>query len=130
MSHDIRLLIVTTYRSSDMALARHPFLSVKSHLQMRGVYEEVSLGFLAPDDVARYLDQQFPGHDFPTAFAESVHARTEGSPLFMADLLRYLRDRQVLMQEHGHWTLLTSIPDLRRELPERTKIKDVTFDPD
>jgi hypothetical protein len=31
--------------------------------------------------------------------AALVHARTEGSPLFMADLLRYLRDRQVLTQE-------------------------------
>ena len=72
-------------------------------------------------DLDRYLALEFPGHCFPEEFAALVHARTEGSPLFMADLLRYLRDRQVLAQEQGRWTLGQSIPDLRRELPESVR---------
>src|SRR5262249_5259282 len=40
------------------------------------------------------------------------------SPLFMADLLRYLRDRQVLTQKQGSWRLGQSVPDLRRDLPQ------------
>src|SRR5262249_51853194 len=47
--------------------------------------------------------------------------RTEGSPLFMADLLRYLRDRQVLTQEQGCWSLGSSVPDLRHDLPESVR---------
>ena len=39
----------------------------------------------------------------------------------MADLLHYLRDRQVLAQEQGRWTLGQSIPDLRRDLPESVR---------
>jgi predicted ATPase len=39
----------------------------------------------------------------------------------MADLLRYLRDRQVLTQEQGRWTLGQSVPDLRRDLPESVR---------
>ena len=39
----------------------------------------------------------------------------------MVDLLRYLRDRQVLALEQGRWTLGQSVPDLQRELPESVR---------
>jgi hypothetical protein len=50
--------------------------------------------------------------------AALIHAKTEGSPLFMVDLLRHMRDRQVLAQEQGRWVLAQSLPDLQQELPE------------
>src|SRR5262249_7472767 len=79
------------------------------------------LEFLTRADLDRYLALEFPGHGFPEEFAALVHARTEGSPLFMADLLRYLRGRQVLTEEQGRWTLGPSVPDLRRDLPESVR---------
>jgi predicted ATPase len=39
----------------------------------------------------------------------------------MADLLRYLRGRQVLTQEQGRWTLAQTVPDLRHDLPESVR---------
>ena len=39
----------------------------------------------------------------------------------MVDLLRHLRDRQVIAQEQGRWVLVESLPDLRRELPESVR---------
>jgi tetratricopeptide (TPR) repeat protein len=90
-------------------------------LQARGVCRELALEFLTRADLDRYLALEFPGHGFPEEFAALVHTRTEGSPLFMVDLLRYLRDRQVLTQEQGRWTLGQSVPDLRRDLPESVR---------
>src|SRR5262249_28890902 len=78
---------------------------------------ELALGFLGRDDVERYLALAFPGHAFPRDFADLVHARTEGSPLFMADLLRYLRERGVVAESAGRWALARELPDLGRELP-------------
>ena len=118
---DMRLLVVTTYRPSDLALARHPFLSVKNTLQTRGVFEEIPLGFLQPDDVARYLDQQFPGHAFPPEFAAAVHARTEGSPLFMVDLVRYLRDTGGLVEVDGVWRVTRAFANGPKDLPESVR---------
>jgi predicted ATPase len=118
---DMRVLVLTTYRPSDMALARHPFLLVKSNLQMRGLFEDVSLGFLEAADVARYLDQQFPGHAFPAEFAASVHARTEGSPLFMADLVRYLRDTGGIVEDGTTWTVTRSVSSGPKDLPESVR---------
>ena len=117
----MRALLVLTYRPTDLVLGKHPFGPVKLDLQARGVCRELALEFLTRADLDRYLALEFPGHCFPEEFAALVHARTEGSPLFMADLLRYLRDRQVLAQEQGRWTLGQSIPDLRRDLPESVR---------
>ena len=89
---DMRVLVLATYRPAEMALAQHPFLGIASDLRSRGLFEEIALGFLAPADVDRYLALEFPEHRFPADFSALIHAKTEGSPLFMADLVRYLRD--------------------------------------
>src|SRR5262245_60548013 len=117
----MRALLVLTYRPTDLVLGKHPFGPVKLDLQAHGVCRELALEFLTRADLDRYLALEFPGHSFPEEFAALVHARTEGSPLFMADLLRYLRDRQVLMQEQGRWRLEQSVPNLRRDLPESVR---------
>jgi adenylate cyclase len=69
----------------------------------------------------RYLNLAFPGHAFGDDFAELIHSRTEGSPLFMADLLRYLRERGFLAEIHGTWSVARELPDLSRELPESVR---------
>jgi TolB-like protein len=117
----MRALLVFTYRPTDLAVGRHPFGPVKLDLQARGVCHELALEFLSRPDLDRYLALEFPEHSFPEEFAALVHARTEGSPLFMADLLHYLRDRQVLTLEQGRWTLRESVPDLQRDLPESVR---------
>src|SRR5262249_14301994 len=58
------------------------------------------------------------GHQFPEEFTGVLHARTEGHPLFMVDLLRYLRDRGAIVQDRGAWALAQAALDLQRELPE------------
>jgi predicted ATPase len=113
----LRLLAVVTYRPTELLLGPHPFHPVKLDLQARGACAELALGFLSRDDVGLYLALAFPGHAFPADFADLVHARTEGSPLFMADLLRYLRERGVVAESAGRWELAREVPDLRRELP-------------
>jgi tRNA A-37 threonylcarbamoyl transferase component Bud32/tetratricopeptide (TPR) repeat protein len=113
----MRVLVLTTYRPSDMALARHPFLAIRGDLQSRGLLEEIALQFLEPKDVEKYLDLEFPGHAFPAEFARGIHAKTEGSPLFMADLVRYLRDTGSILEDEKGWSLGRSLPDTPRGLP-------------
>src|SRR5262245_37085320 len=117
----LRLLLVLTYRPTDLLLSKHPFVPVKQDLQARGVCREVALELLGRPDIDRYLALEFPEHRFPEEFAAVIHNKTEGNPLFMVDLLRHLRDRQVLAQEQGRWVLAQSLPDLERELPESVK---------
>ena len=119
----MNMLIVAAYRPSDMLLAKHPFLQIKPDLQARGVCRELVLDFLQESEIGEYLDLEFPGHGFPTEFPKMIHAKTEGSPLFMTDLVRYLRDRGVIARgELGAiWTLAQTLPDIERELPESVR---------
>jgi predicted ATPase len=116
-----RLLLVLNYRSSDILRTEHPFGPVKLELQGRGVCREIVLPFLSRDDFDRYLTLAFAGHEFPQELAAVLHARTEGSPLFMVDLLRYLCDHEVIVQDQGHWSLVRALPDLNRELPQSVR---------
>ncbi len=93
---DVPVLVLTGYRPSDMTLVKHPFIPLRHDMQARGLFEEIPLTFLEPADVERYLATAFPAHVFPRGFAAAMHARTEGSPLFMADLARWVVARGVL----------------------------------
>ncbi len=117
----MRVLIVVTYRPSDMLLAKHPFLQIRPDLQARGLCRELLLEFLTEAEIAEYLALEFPDNRFPPEFPQLIHAKTEGSPLFMADLVRYLRDRNVIAQTSGAWALEQTLPDIERELPESVR---------
>jgi predicted ATPase len=117
----VRVLILATYRSSDLLLAKHPFLRLKPELQSRGLCREIALGLLPRAEVDKYLALEFPGHRLPEELSALIYAKTEGNPLFMVDLARYLRDRGVIAQEQGSWTLAGSLPDIERDLPESVR---------
>jgi hypothetical protein len=113
----LRLLLVLTYRPTEMLLGPHPFRAVQLELQRHGVCREVALSFLSRAEVDGYLGLAFPGHRFPPEFAAVLHAQTEGNPLFLVDLLRYLQDRGVVAPQPDGWALVQAVPDFQRELP-------------
>jgi serine/threonine protein kinase/tetratricopeptide (TPR) repeat protein len=117
----MRLLIVVTYRPSELSLAKHPFLAVKLDLQARSVCREIALEFLSRSDVERYLGLKYPKHCFPAELPALIHTKTEGSPLFMVDVVQYLQHRQVIAEHQGGWALAASIPAIERNMPESVR---------
>jgi predicted ATPase/tRNA A-37 threonylcarbamoyl transferase component Bud32 len=113
----MRLLMLATYRPADMTLAQHPFLGIRDELGARGALEEMKLGFLEQRDIERYLAVMFPQHRFPASLAELIHGKTEGNPLFMADVVRYLRDSSSIVERDGAWVLARPEADAFGELP-------------
>ncbi|HWP44398.1 MAG TPA: protein kinase [Blastocatellia bacterium] len=117
----IRALIVATYRPSDSLLANHPFLPIKLEMQSRGYCRELALEFLSLEEVERYLAQEFPENRFPAELAETIYKKTEGSPLFMTDLVRYLVDKKEIVQEEGQWRLSRQLSDISGDLPQSVR---------
>jgi len=116
-----KVLVVVTYRPSDMLISKHSFLRIKPDLQARGLCRELVLEFLHESEIADYLALEFPDHRFPPEFTHLIHQKTEGSPLFMADLLRYLRDGGAIGEVHSRWELVHGLPEIERELPESVR---------
>ena len=88
----MRLLVLATYRPADMTLTQHPFLAVRDELRSHGALEEISAR--VPREARRRAipRPRVSAAPLSAILPELIHAKTEGSPLFMADVVRYLRD--------------------------------------
>jgi predicted ATPase len=91
---------------------------MKLDLIAHGVCREIVPGHLDETAIARYLALQFLEHQFPRGLASVIHQRTEGHPLFLVDLLRDLRRRQIVRQQDGRWILAEELVALERTMPE------------
>ena len=112
-----RLFIIATARQSELLLQKHPFLQLTRDLQSRGRLHQIALQFLTWEDIQRYVRLEFPVNRFPEDFQRMVYEKTEGSPLFMVDLLRYLRDEGVIARNDDVWELTREIAEIEREIP-------------
>ncbi len=113
----VSALLIVTYRDAELRASRHPFLQVQRDLQARGAASELPVGFLTTADVSAYLAAAYADHRFPPDFAATMHARTEGNPLFLVDVMRWLAAQSIIAEEAGHWRLVRSLDELDRELP-------------
>jgi len=114
----LRILILAAYRTTDLLLIRHSFSQVKLDLQGRGYCHDIALDFLSRKEIENYLALEFPDHQFPKELTTLIQTKTEGNPLFMVNLVRYLRDQKVIPEQGGEWALAQSVGEIERELPE------------
>jgi tetratricopeptide (TPR) repeat protein len=109
-------LLIGTYRSSELDASRI-FTDLRLDLMTRRLCRELRLEPLGQAEVERYVAMAFPDHGLPPAFGALVHRRTEGHPLFMADLLRYLKERGVIVEQEGTWVLGDSLDAIDAVVP-------------
>jgi predicted ATPase len=112
----LRVLIIVSYRPSDLELTRHPILPVLQALRGKGVSRELVVDFLTREETAAYLAQVFPGGRFPE-LGSLIHEKTEGNPLFMVELVRNLRTRQIVVESGDTWELTQPIAEIAKDLP-------------
>jgi serine/threonine protein kinase/tetratricopeptide (TPR) repeat protein len=123
----LRLLLVTTFRTAALYSSNHPFLQLQREMQIRRRSREIPLEFFSAAEIREYLDLRFPGHSFPDELAQKLAQLTEGNPLFVADLVRYMLERESIMVREGRWrltgplnSLLSGMPDTVRSMVQRT----------
>ncbi len=87
-----RLLIIATCRPVELIVNAHPLKQIKHELIARGQAGEILLGRLSRADVRAYMATCRPGHTTTSAVADAVYRRSQGHPLFMAQLANDLPD--------------------------------------
>jgi DNA-binding winged helix-turn-helix (wHTH) protein/predicted ATPase len=82
-----RLLLLATYRPAEVRVGGHPLQTLVQELRVRNLCGEISVGALDPDAARAYLALRFPDCDLDALLAPTLHARTEGNPLFMRGMV-------------------------------------------
>jgi predicted ATPase/DNA-binding winged helix-turn-helix (wHTH) protein len=103
-----RLLLLGTYRPTDLVLRQHPLHGVKQELQAHGQCAEVRLAVMTAGEVETYVRQRLGLQEPPPAgLAEQVYRRTDGNPLFMVNVVE-----QYLQQGRLEEDVPTSVQEL------------------
>ncbi|MEX2247913.1 MAG: protein kinase [Dehalococcoidia bacterium] len=116
-----RLLIVGTYRDVEVD-RRHPLSAALADLRRVENFTRIPLRGLSIDEVQRMLSN-VAGQDVQMALAEAIYRQTEGNPLFIQEVARYLAESGLIKREGGQWvaggspaSLLTQIPEGLRDV--------------
>lgn len=120
----LNILILATHPSSDDQPAGDLLMKTMASMAESGLCREQNPGSLKIDHVAAYLELEYPGHRFPAGFSGMIHRKTGGHPLFMTDMIEYLRSRQVISKEESQkdsyprWSLMRPLTEIEAELPD------------
>ena len=116
-----RLLIAGTFRPEDVERSGHPLKNYKAEMQSHHLCEELALGSWSREHIAEYLDATFSPNDFPAELTSLVYEKTEGHPLFAANLLQYLGERGDLAKVNGRWSLVKPLSEMDLAAPESVR---------
>ena len=111
-----RLLVVGTYRDVEVDRT-HPLSNALAELRRGGTFTTVRLRGLNPQDVQKLMEQ-VAQREVPFALAEQVHRQTEGHPLFVQEVLRYLVEEGVLRRDASGRLQRTGETPLSNQIPE------------
>jgi len=112
---DARLLIVGTYRDVEVDRT-HPLSTTLAELRRVANFDRVLLRGLNADEVRRMLES-ITREDVPWSLAEAVHRQTEGNPLFVQEVVRYIIEEGLFYRDKGQWRI-TRDKSLEMSIPE------------
>jgi DNA-binding winged helix-turn-helix (wHTH) protein/tetratricopeptide (TPR) repeat protein len=102
-SEPCRLMVLATYRPTDVILRRHPLRGLASELRARRRSEQLALGRLTVDAVHQWLGCLCSSP--PQALVAWLYRRTDGHPLFLLMLFEALAAAGVVACDHGEWNV-------------------------
>jgi DNA-binding winged helix-turn-helix (wHTH) protein len=105
-----RLMWLASFRLSEVIASDQRFAAVRQELRLHRLCEEIVLDAFSEQEVAAYLDARMPQLAQDEAFVRALHDRTEGLPLFVADLVDDLAQRDGAAGEPNASLQLASVP--------------------
>jgi predicted ATPase len=118
-----RLLWLASYRLTEVIATDHPLRAVRQELGLHGLTKEIVLDAFSEQEVAEYLATRMPALAADEDFVRALHRRTDGLPLFVAELVNDLVELGHVAEAGGssaHSRLAaTGIPEALSGIVER-----------
>ena len=97
-----RMLVLATYRRDEMH-RKHPLLPTVQGWQRSRLAQLIELEPLAPEGVARMVSSIFDNTNVGAEFRDFMHARSEGNPFVLEEMLKAAIDRGDIYREEADW---------------------------
>src|SRR6202521_5319389 len=97
-----RMLVLATYRRDEMH-RKHPLLPTVQGWQRSRLAQLIELEPLAPDGVARMVSSIFDNTNVGAELRDFMHARSEGNPFVLEEMLKAAIDRGDIYREDADW---------------------------
>jgi class 3 adenylate cyclase len=97
-----RLLVLATYRRDEMH-RKHPLLPTIQGWQRSRLAQLLELEPLPPEGVARMVSSIFDNTSVGEEFRDFIHARSEGNPFVLEEMLKAAIDRGDIYREEADW---------------------------
>jgi len=107
------LLILGTYRTEDVAAREgHPLVETMQLMDREDLHEEMKLKRLPEETMHDFLCSMLGDLDFDDEFKNRICQETEGNPLFIVQLLKFLAEEEIIEPIDGTWKLTKSLEDV------------------
>jgi tetratricopeptide (TPR) repeat protein/tRNA A-37 threonylcarbamoyl transferase component Bud32 len=100
---EARVLWVVSYRPEELG-GEGGLASLVQQLRAEGLLNEVQLERLDREPLVRMVRSAFPASEFTEEFGDFIYAQSQGNPLVAAEVLKVLRQREILYTDSGVWT--------------------------
>jgi predicted ATPase/DNA-binding winged helix-turn-helix (wHTH) protein len=100
-----RLMIIGTYRPEDITRRKHSLRAIVQEFTQGGYCGEIPLAGLTESAVTEYITRRFPENALPSTFGKTIYLRTEGSPLFIVNMMTHLVSQGLIVSRNGRWEL-------------------------
>ena len=113
-----KLMLLATYRPADVILSRSHLKELKQDLLIHRLCRELSLSPLTREEVAAYLNGEFPASQLERDLSGLIHESSDGNPLFMVALLERLLRQGRIAREGNEWVLTVPLGQIDPGVPE------------
>jgi tetratricopeptide (TPR) repeat protein/KaiC/GvpD/RAD55 family RecA-like ATPase len=102
--HRTRLLLLGAYRSTDID-SKHPLTLVLTDLNRERLLQYAFLKRLSPSDISEMIKQILEQDDVSPEFCRMVYEKTRGNPFFAEEVIRSLKEEEVIYREENKWKI-------------------------
>lgn len=112
---EAQLLIIVTYRPEELSTEetnRHPLSELVNQLDAEGGLAQLILPRLDRPETGQLVRSLFPDSTFSDEFADYLYEQSQGNPFIAVEVVRLLRQRDVLYCESGVWSVTADFGDV------------------
>ncbi len=110
------LLILGTYRPEDVTANEgngHLLIETMQLMDREGLNERMKLKRLPEECMVDFLSSLLGKIDLDEEFTNSIYKETEGNPLFMIELVKFLEEEDYFENREGVWILAKNLEDVK-----------------